>query len=109
MQGIIFQLDNDPAFPQLASIRPRNGSKPWIHTLPWPAQSPDLNPIEHLWDDLKRRLGRYEVPPNGMIQLGSVVEKEWNVIDGQVCQNLIESMPRRIAAVLKARGGYTKY
>jgi len=58
---------------------------------------------------LKRRLGRYEVPPNGMIQLWERVEKEWNEIDGQVCQNLIESMPRHVAAVLKARGGYTKY
>jgi hypothetical protein len=37
------------------------------------------------------------------------VEKEWNKIDVEVCQNLIESMPRRIAAVLKAKGGYTKY
>jgi hypothetical protein len=37
------------------------------------------------------------------------VGKEWNKIDAVVCQNLIESMPRRVAAVLKAKGGYSKY
>jgi hypothetical protein len=37
------------------------------------------------------------------------VKKEWNKIDAAVCQNLIESMPRRVAAVVKVKGGYTKY
>jgi hypothetical protein len=37
------------------------------------------------------------------------VEEEWNKICAEVCQNLIESMLRRVAAVLKAKGGYTKY
>jgi len=37
------------------------------------------------------------------------VEKEWGKIEAGVCQNLIESMPRRVAAVVKAKGGYTKY
>jgi DDE superfamily endonuclease len=75
----------------------------------WPAQSPDLNPIEHLWNHLKRRLAEYEVVPNGILELWERVEKEWNNIGAEVCHNLIESMPRRVAAVLKAKGGYTKY
>ena len=37
------------------------------------------------------------------------VEKEWNQTQPEVVQNLIESMPRRVAAVVKAKGGYTKY
>jgi len=45
-----------------------------------------LNPIEHLWDHLKRRLGEYEVPPKGILELWEHVEKEWNEIDAQICK-----------------------
>jgi hypothetical protein len=61
------------------------------------------------WNHLKRKLGEYEVVPNGMLELWERVEVEWNKIGAEVCQNLIESMPRRVAAVLKAKGGYPKY
>jgi hypothetical protein len=75
----------------------------------WPAQSPDLNPIEHLWRHLKRKLAEHEIPRKGILELWDRVEVEWNKIPPEVCQNLIESMPRRIEAVIKAKGGYTKY
>jgi transposase len=89
-------------------------AKKWFedHQYPvmeWPAQSPDINPIEHLWHHLKRRLAEYEVPPKGILELWDRVEEEWNKIEPEVCQNLIESMPRRVEAVIKAKGGYTKY
>ena len=77
--------------------------------LDWPAQSPDLNPIEHLWNHLKRRLNQYETVPRSMHELWERVEKELNEINSTFCLKLIESMPRRVAAVLKAKGGYTKY
>ena len=107
LDDLIFQQDNDPKHTS-------KKAKTWfknndIKVLPWPAQSPDLNPIEHLWDHLKRRLGEYERPPVGMMELWDQVEKEWGKIEAGVCQNLIESMPRRVAAVVKAKGGYTKY
>ena len=75
----------------------------------WPAQSPDLNPIEHLWDYIKKKLGEYEQPPKGMLELWERIQEEWNKIPKEVCQNLIESMPRRVADVIKAKGGNTKY
>ena len=75
----------------------------------WPAQSPDLNLIEHLWQHLKTKLGENEESPKEVTELWERVEKEWECIDAAVCQNLIESMPRRIRAVIRAKGGHTKY
>jgi transposase len=104
---IIFQQDNDPKHTSKTARQwfEANG----IEVLEWPAQSPDLNPIEHLWVHLKRKLNEYETEPKGILELWERVDAEWNLIPPQVCMDLIESMPRRIAAVLKAKGGYTKY
>ena len=74
-----------------------------------PAQSPDLNPIEHLWGILKRKLASHKEPPASIDELWKRVEAEWEKISAKECRDLIESMPRRVAAVLKAKGGYTKY
>ena len=80
-----------------------------VEVLDWPAQSPDLNPIEHLWFHLKRRLGVYPDAPKSMLELWERVQEEWEKIPKETCLELIRSMPRRVAAVLKAKGGYTKY
>ena len=75
----------------------------------WPAQSPDLNPIEHLWQHLKRKHGEDTEPPRGILELWERVEKEWEAIPASVCRDLAESMPRRVAAVIAAKGGYTQH
>jgi transposase len=62
----------------------------------WLAQSPDLNPIEHLWGLLKRRLTRHKYPPSGIYELWERIEDDWEEIPAKECQKLIESMPRRV-------------
>jgi len=104
---VIFQQDNDPKHTSAAASN-------WfdlyeIPVLEWPSQSPDLNPIEHLWRHLKMELAKFEAEPRTIDELWDRVEKTWYGISVDVCLNLIDSMPARVSAVLKARGGYTRY
>jgi transposase len=104
---MVFQQDNDPKHRSTRATKWLGESGFTI--MKWPAQSPDLSPIEHLWSYLKRRLDEYEIPPSSQNELWQRCEEEWEKIPKEVCQNLIESMPRRVAAVLRAKGGHTKY
>uniref|UniRef100_A0A673HQB6 Transposase Tc1-like domain-containing protein n=1 Tax=Sinocyclocheilus rhinocerous TaxID=307959 RepID=A0A673HQB6_9TELE len=77
--------------------------------LRWPPQSPDLNPIEHLWDMVEREILIMDVQPTNLQQLRDAIMSIWTKISEECFQHLVESMPRRIKAVLKAKGGPTRY
>jgi len=104
---IIFQQDNDPK--HTSKRAQRWLSEHGIEVLDWPAQSPDLNPIEHLWSHVKSRLGSYRDDPTSAEELWERVQAIWNDIDPEYCRTLVESMPARIAAVLKAKGRSTRF
>ncbi len=77
--------------------------------LKWPPQSPDLNPIEHLCDVVEREIHIMDVLPTNLQQLRDAIMPMWNKISEECFQHLVESMPWRIKAVLKAKGGPTRY
>ncbi|KAJ8887996.1 hypothetical protein PR048_007481 [Dryococelus australis] len=75
-----------------------------VRRLDWPTQSPDLNPIEHLWDELDRRVRARQARPNSIAQLMEWLQEQWKRIPMDVLQTLLESMPDRVAAVIASRG-----
>jgi len=103
----VFQQDNDPKHTSKRAESWFEDNE--IEKLVWPPQSPDLNPIEHLWTHLKDQLKLYPTHPKGVHELWDRLDEQWNKIPPKECQKLIESMPRRMKAVIKAKGGHTKY
>ncbi len=73
----------------------------------WPSISPDLNPIEYLWGILKRKVEERKV--SNIHQLHDVVMEEWKRTPVATCEALVNSMPKRVKAVLENNGGHTKY
>ena len=104
---VIFQQDNN--FKHTSKKAKKWMKDNNITLLDWSAQSPDISPIEHQWAHLKRELVQYSIPPKSIWDIWKRVVEVWNNIPSEVCQNLIESMPRRLEAVITAKGGHTKY
>ncbi|CAG9133644.1 unnamed protein product [Plutella xylostella] len=70
-----------------------------LRTMDWPALSPDLNPIEHLWDELKRRVRARNPVPASVDELKTALLEEWDGIPQETVKKLIRSMRNRLQAV----------
>ena len=83
----------------------RNG----IHCLPWPSQSPDMNPIEHLWAILDRKLRQRSGKPSSEEDLFANLQSAWLSISQAKVDELIKSMPERVRTLKAAKGRSTRY
>ncbi len=80
-----------------------------VHLFPWPAQSPDLSPIENLWKQLKDAISVRRHQIRTVEEMEHALRQEWDKIRKETLEALIESMPRRISQMIKNKGGSTKY
>jgi hypothetical protein len=103
--SVIYQQDNAPCHKSRASMA-------WFaenqfEVMDWPARSPDLNPIEHIWALIDQRISGIQF--HSMTQLEEELVNQWNKITRTECLNLIESMPTRISFCIKAEDGHFNY
>ncbi|KAI4882791.1 hypothetical protein NFI96_007987 [Prochilodus magdalenae] len=104
-RGWVFQHDIDPKHTARAT-------KEWLRkkhfkVLEWPSQSPDLNPIENLWRELKVRVARRQ--PQNITALEEICMEEWANIPATVCANLVKTYRKRLTSVIANKGYTTKY
>lgn len=101
----IFSQDNDPKHTAF-------NTRLWLlyntrKQVKTPAQSPDLNPIEHLWAHLERKIRGRRI--NNKNELKTALQEEWSLITPEITGALVGSMKRRMEAVITSNGGPTKY
>lgn len=107
--GPEFVLMQDNARPHTARMTRDFLRERQIQVMDWPAMSPDLNPIEHVWDKLDRCIRKRPVPPQTLQQLSEALLEEWDNLPQQDIRRLIRSMQNRCQAVISAHGGHTRY
>lgn len=105
----LFQQDRSPVHTsrKVSAILDARG----VRQLPWPPKGADMSPIENVWGLLKAHLMRSHIGNANADTLWEAIRGEWERLraDTDVVRSLYESMPRRLASVIAADGGFTKY
>lgn len=100
-----FYQDNDPKHSAV-------NTKLWLlyncpQIIKTPPQSPDLNPIEHLWSHLEKKIRSREFTNKN--QMKAILQEEWNKIDPEYTTKLVRSMPERLKEVIRRKGKATRF
>jgi len=103
----IFQHDNARSY--VARITREYLQAHNVNTLNWPALSPDLSPIEHIWDELGRCVRQRPVQAQTLQELEDALHEEWRALPIEAVRTAIHSMRRRCHTVIANRGGHTHY
>ena len=103
------QFQQDKILAHNARLKTKFLQRNNINVMNWPAKSPDMSPIENLWDELGRRVFQRRPPHATLLQLCRAIEDEWNNMLQRTVMTLFESMRRRCVACINANGSYTKH
>jgi transposase len=104
--GFIFQQDNDPKHSSklCRGFLEQKETEGVLKNMVWPPQSPDLNPIELLWEELDRNI--HNCCPSSKEDMWKVLQESWNNISPETINKLIARMPRLVKKVIKCKGGF---
>ena len=107
--NFVFQKCNDPKHSSnyCGNYLRRKKAAGVLTVMNWLSQSPDLNPIEQIWELIDRKLDKSHVKIKETLL--SEIKRSWETIRVDMLKKYIETMPERCRAIIKAKGGYTKY
>ena len=100
--GLTFQHDNTRPHAALVTANFWHN----MNVLPWPALSPDMNPIEHIWDELGRR-ARTKHQINNVQDLTQALQLKWQALSNVLIRFYVNSMRQRICACIASNSGQT--
>ena len=88
-----------------------------VEVMDWPARSPDMNLIEHVWDQMSAGIKTWMIPPppppsphlSTVAELSNAVHQAEDAVRQGRVRTLAESMPRRVRALMAARDGHTRH
>jgi hypothetical protein len=100
---------DDNARPHSARIVQHFLQQEAVQKIPWPAMSPDMNPIVHVWDFIGQRINQCNPKCQNIDELRTAIKQEWQQFPQERLRRLVRSMTRRVTELHNKRGGYARY